>query len=84
MTVEPERPACDDPAHCITCSDAVETMRVIDIRSDGTTAVCVDETGRHSEVLLGLVPDVRLGVVVLVHAGVALSVVRPANEALRP
>lgn len=84
MTVEPQRIACDDPAHCITCSDAAETMRVIALHPNGAIAVCVDETNRENDVLLGLVPDVRIGAEVLVHAGTALSVVERASEVLQP
>ena len=84
MTTEPERNACEDPARCITCSDAADTMRVMDIQPGGEIAVCVDESGRRSDVLLGLVPDVRVGANVLVHAGVALSVIESLREAPHP
>ncbi|HEV8447495.1 MAG TPA: HypC/HybG/HupF family hydrogenase formation chaperone [Gemmatimonadaceae bacterium] len=64
---------CEDLAHCITCSDEANRMRVLSVDADGAIAVCVDDEGRQSEVMLALTPEAKPGVEVLVHAGVALS-----------
>jgi hydrogenase maturation factor len=73
MTTRRDVAACEDSAHCITCSDAADRMRVISIDADGSIAICVDDAGRRSEVMLALTPDARPGADVLVHAGVALT-----------
>ncbi|HEY4305387.1 MAG TPA: HypC/HybG/HupF family hydrogenase formation chaperone [Gemmatimonadaceae bacterium] len=65
--------ACDDPAHCITCSDEGIPMRVVSCDADGALAWCESETGARSEVLIGLIEHACAGDVVLVHAGTALT-----------
>jgi hydrogenase maturation factor len=60
---------------CITCSDAAEELRIEAIGADGATGMCVDALEHRREVLLGLVPEARVGEQVLVHGGVALLVV---------
>ena len=73
---------CDAEGTCITCSDVAVPMRVESVAGD--IAVCVDESGARSEVMLGLVSDVRPGVRVLVHAGVALLIDRAEDAAPSP
>jgi hydrogenase maturation factor len=60
--------SCDDPNHCVTCSDEGVAMRVREVRADGT-ALADDGT----EVLVDLVAPVEAGDELLVHAGVALA-----------
>jgi hydrogenase maturation factor len=66
-------PRCEDPNHCITCSDEGITMRVVSCDSDGMLAWCETDDGARSEVLTGLIENVRAGDAVLVHAGTALA-----------
>ena len=61
---------CDD-GHCVTCSDEGVPMRVVEVR-DGHLALCDD----GSEVMTDLVAPVAPGDELLVHAGVALTVLR--------
>jgi len=62
VTVEPE--------HCVTCADDAVAARVVLL--DGLEAtVAVD--GRRERVAVDLVPDARLGDLLLCHAGVALE-----------
>ena len=63
-------PVCDD-GHCVTCSDEGVAMRVMALDDSGL-AECVDASGRMTTVMTGIVPDVRVGERVLVHAGTAL------------
>ncbi len=62
--------------HCITCSDEGVPMRVLEAQLDGI-AVCVASGGARSEVLMDLVGAVEPGAAVLVHAGVALTLLEP-------
>ncbi len=62
--------------HCITCSDEGVPMRVLECQLDGI-AVCADSGGARSEVLMDLVGTVEPGAAVLVHAGVALTLLEP-------
>jgi hydrogenase maturation factor len=59
---------CSDEHHCVTCSDDVVPMRLVEVRPDGV-GVCDGGV----EVMLDLVGHVRPGDVLLVHAGVALQ-----------
>jgi hydrogenase maturation factor len=61
--------------HCITCSDEGVPMRVLEAAGDGL-ARCTAEDGATSEVMTELVGAVEPGDSVLVHAGVALLVLR--------
>ena len=61
---------CDD-GHCVTCSDEGVPLRVVEIR-EGSLALCED----GSEVMTDLVAPVAPGDELLVHAGVALTVLR--------
>jgi hydrogenase maturation factor len=60
--------SCEDPNHCVTCSDEGVPMRVREVRADGT-ALADDGT----EVMVDLVAPVKAGDELLVHAGVALA-----------
>jgi predicted molibdopterin-dependent oxidoreductase YjgC len=59
---------CEDPSHCVTCSDEGVLMRVQSVGDDGT-ALAEDGT----EVMVDLVAPVAPGDELLVHAGVALA-----------
>lgn len=72
MTILENAGACDGSTHCITCSDAVELLRVDSTSDDGSLGVCVDANGNRSDVFLSLIPNAHAGEWVLVHAGVAL------------
>jgi len=65
--------SCDDPFHCITCSDEGVPMRVLSLDGDGAIARCEGESGVESEVLVGLIEHLQVGEVVVVHAGTALA-----------
>jgi hydrogenase maturation factor len=60
--------SCEDPNHCVTCSDEGVPMRIQALRDNGT-ALCDGGT----EVMVELVAPVEPGDEVLVHAGVALA-----------
>ena len=60
--------SCDDPNHCVTCSDEGVPLRVRAVGDDGTALA---EDG--SEVMVDLVAPVAPGDELLVHAGVALT-----------
>lgn len=70
--------SCTDPHHCITCSDEGVPMRVTSVDDTCGIAVCVGERGSASEVMIALVSAVRIGDVLLVHAGTALTRLAPA------
>jgi hydrogenase maturation factor len=57
---------------CITCADAAEPMRVIEVEAGAALASCEDGGGRRRTVDIGILADVRPGDAVLVHAGTAL------------
>jgi hydrogenase maturation factor len=76
---------CDDPNHCITCSDEGVPMRVVSYDASAGLAWCVDAadrraeegttedmTGGMTEVMTALVESVCVGDLLLVHAGTAL------------
>ncbi len=63
-----------DPGHCITCGDEGLPMRVTEL-ADGL-AVCADADGLIHDVAVDLVPGVRVGAMVIVHAGVAIGAPR--------
>ena len=56
--------------HCVTCADEAVTARVC--RVEGLSAE-VDVDGRVERVATDLVPDARLGDLLLCHAGIALE-----------
>jgi hydrogenase maturation factor len=72
-------PTCSSE-HCITCADDGVPMTVL--RSDEHTglALCADAEGAHHTVETALVEPLGAGRVVLVHAGVALAALAPAES----
>ena len=64
-------PPCTD-ASCITCSDAATTAEVAAVHADGRADVLAN--GLRESVDVSLVDPVMPGDLVLVHAGVALTV----------
>ncbi|MGI8548621.1 MAG: HypC/HybG/HupF family hydrogenase formation chaperone [Gemmatimonadaceae bacterium] len=64
-------PSCNDEFHCITCSDEGVPMRVEELLGTGL-ARCIDASDQRSDVMTGLVGDVAVGDVLLVHAGAAI------------
>jgi D-sedoheptulose 7-phosphate isomerase len=64
-----ERPGLVDDA-CITCGDVAVEARVAEVR--GSTAV-IEKDGAREEVVTELVEDLRVGELLLCHAGVALE-----------
>lgn len=60
---------------CITCGDAAVPLEVTQAQADGL-AVCTDTSGTACEVDVGLVGPVSAGDVVLVHANVALALLK--------
>lgn len=64
-----------DDDSCTTCGDVTVPVRVASV--DGTTAHCTDRTGQTASIATDFVGDVRPGDVLLVHASVALSRIRP-------
>ena len=63
-------PVCDETTGCITCGDVAIEARVVSIRN-GTAMI--EKDGLREEVAVDLVEGVRVGDVVLCHAGVALE-----------
>lgn len=63
---------CVTEGHCITCSDEGVPMRVAALDDDAGLATCVDIDGVRTEVMTALVENVRIGDLLLVHAGTAL------------
>lgn len=71
--------ACAADGPCITCGDVAV---VLTVRSAaGHDACCRDEAGREELVALELVGPVSPGDRLLVHAGVALELLPPGDEA---
>ena len=66
-------PACDDPHHCITCSDEGVEMRVLAVDEARGLALCAAPDGGRSSVEVALVGPVAAGDALLVHAGTALT-----------
>jgi hydrogenase maturation factor len=69
---------CDAEGHCITCSDEALAMRVLEASDEGV-ALCAGEDGAPAEVMVDLIGDVSPGDMVLVHAGVALTLTGEAR-----
>jgi hydrogenase expression/formation protein HypC len=65
---------------CLTCGDVAIPLTVVEVA--GADARCRDEAGRTETVAVELVGPVGVGDRLLVHAGVAIEVLRP--ETLRP
>jgi hydrogenase maturation factor len=66
-------PACDDPFHCVTCSDEGIAMRVVAVDEDRALALCATPDGARTSVEVALVGAVAPGDALLVHAGTALT-----------
>ncbi|MGB2710334.1 MAG: HypC/HybG/HupF family hydrogenase formation chaperone [Conexibacter sp.] len=66
--------------HCVTCSDEGVPMRVLALADDGL-ARCAAQDGGEATVETALVAPVAVGELLLVHAGVALVALRPAETA---
>lgn len=68
--METIKPCIDE--HCLTCSDAMLSVRVVSLHEEATVALVeIDE--RQEEVDISLVEQVEPGDVLLVHGGVALA-----------
>jgi hypothetical protein len=71
MPADPaERSVAGDP-HCVTCSDEGVAMTVVGITQ--CDAQCRDPEGIDQRVEIELVEPVRIGELLLVHAGVAIA-----------
>jgi hydrogenase maturation factor len=64
---------CDDPHHCITCSDDGVPMTVVKVDEDRMLALCEDGEGARSSVEIALVDLPEPGATLLVHAGTAIA-----------
>jgi len=58
---------------CITCGDEAIPMRVVNVDSRRSLALCSDPDGERASVEIALVEPVSSGEVLLVHAGTALT-----------
>jgi hydrogenase maturation factor len=65
---------CSATPGCITCGDVAVVLTVTDVT--GADASCRDEAGRQESVAVELVGAVRPGDRLLVHAGVAIELIR--------
>jgi hydrogenase expression/formation protein HypC len=63
---------CEDPHHCITCSDEGVAMQVVAVDADRGLALCAVPGGERESVEIALVDAVAPGDALLVHAGTAL------------
>jgi hydrogenase assembly chaperone HypC/HupF len=70
--------SCEDPHHCITCADDGVPMHVVAVDAARGLALCEDALGARQSVETALVEPVAAGDAVLVHAGTALTMLRPA------
>jgi len=68
--METSKHCVDD--HCLTCSDALLSVRVVALRQE-TNIALVEASGQHEEVDISLVERVEPGDILLVHGGVALA-----------
>ncbi len=64
--------ARDEANHCLTCSDAVETVRVIQL-DESTGLALVEWQQAILEIDVSLLDAVASGDFILVHGGVALG-----------
>ena len=70
---------CEDPAHCITCSDEGVEMRVVAVDEARGLALCAAPDGARESVEIALVDAVAAGDALLVHAGTALARLDPTE-----
>lgn len=68
-------PAGVQPERCITCSDEGVVVTVVDLAEDGVTAIVETDVGRE-EVDISIVSPVEVGSKLLVHASVALTIIK--------
>jgi len=80
VEVVPE--VCSVSEGCITCGDIAVPLTVVAIA--GMDARCRDEQGREEMVAVELVGAVAPGDRVLVHAGVAIELLRMDGPPARP
>lgn len=64
--------------HCLTCADALLSVRVVLLLAEEENIALVEVGGRQEEVDISLVKQVRPGDILLVHGGVALSLQEPS------
>ena len=72
---------CDDPHHCVTCSDEGVAMRVVAVDEERGLALCAARGGERASVEVALVGAVAPGDALLVHAGTALARLEDADTA---
>jgi hydrogenase maturation factor len=65
---------CNAAPGCITCGDVAVVLIVTDVT--GADARCQDESGRQESVAVELVGRVSPGDRLLVHAGVAIELIK--------
>ena len=70
---------CEDPHHCITCSDEGVEMRVLAVDEQRGLALCAAPGGERESVEIALVDSVVPGDALLVHAGTALARLAPTE-----
>ncbi len=68
-----------DHDHCLTCSDEMIVVRVLQIDETGGSAH-VEVQGKREGVDITLVDGVVAGDTLLVHAGVAIEVLRSSSK----
>lgn len=74
MTNFLNEPAGVEPERCITCSDEGVVVTVVDL-ADDATAIVETDAGRE-EVDISIVSPVEIGTRLLVHASVALAIIK--------
>lgn len=77
--------AANAPQHCVTCSDEGREGSIVSLGAHGGPGApagpALVRTGfGQEEVDLTLVPGARPGDTVLIHAGLAIAVVRPERR----
>ena len=65
--------------HCITCSDEGIPMLVVSLVQEFDSAICKAADGEEQEVMTGLLIDVSVDDLLLVHAGTAIAKITPAS-----
>ncbi len=78
MAPEPPPTFCATDNGCITCADEGVEVTVLATAADGLVS-CEDGNGVAGEVDVALVGDVAPGDRLLVHAGVAIARLHPAE-----
>jgi hydrogenase expression/formation protein HypC len=70
-TREGDAPFCSLVEGCLTCGDVAVPVTVVEAGSPD--ALCEDPHGQRGTVGVELIADVKVGDVLLVHGGVAIS-----------